>query len=360
MRRRALRNVTIGAALTLVIAWFASVLFLTDSLRREWSLGLEAAPPLTIQRLVAGRPALISVSAGAELLSHPAVTAVDPRVWGYVFVAPLSANVTVVGTVEELGEEDAVIGAALASQLGLRVGDRFALPAAGGARTVRVAEVFEDPSGLRSADLVMLKMATARAVLGLAEGEATDLAVTLSRESESAAVARLALQSIPRARVLERRALRRTYDLTFNGRAGWLTLASLPALLTLLLIGWERVTGLSPGERREIGVLKAVGFSTRDVLIARVFENAWLSFVASALGLCLAYLYVFVLGAPWLRDSLFGWSALFPRFALVPVVDASQLMSILALIVLPFTGISIVPAWRVAMRDVDAALRGQS
>jgi len=125
-----------------------------------------------------------------------------------------------------------------------------------------------------------------------------------------------------------------------------------------VLLAWDRASGLSPEERREIAVLKAVGFRTGDVLWARMFESFAVAAVATAVGLLLAYAWVFWVGAPGLRPVLVGWSVLYPEAALTPEVDVAQLLGIALTVVAPFVGLSIVPAWRAATLDPMEAMRG--
>lgn len=132
----------------------------------------------------------------------------------------------------------------------------------------------------------------------------------------------------------------------------------LPALLAFLLLAWDRLTGLSEGERREIGVLKAIGWSTQDVLYARMLESGWVAFLGSTLGVVLGYIHAFVLGAPGISDALFGWSALHADLDLQPAVDGAQLLAIIGSVVIPFIAVSVAPAWRAAMLDPDRLLRG--
>jgi len=200
--------------------------------------------------------------------------------------------------------------------------------------------------------------ADARTLLGVPEGMATDVAISLTTPDEAHALAGRIAEALPGARILERDLLRRTYELTFDARGGLVAAALLPCLAALLLLAWERLTGLGEAERREIGVLKAVGWETSDVLAARTWESGIVALSGTAAGLLLAYLYVFVAGAPGLASSLFGWSALYPPLALAPAIDAAELASILGGVVIPFVAVSLVPAWRAAMLDPDAAMRG--
>ena len=119
------------------------------------------------------------------------------------------------------------------------------------------------------------------------------------------------------------------------------------------------MTGLGEVERREIGVLKAVGWQTADVLEVRLLEQGLVALTGAALGVSLAYAYVFLLGAPGMAAALFGWSALYPEFELTPSLDASAPLTILAAVVLPYVAVGLVPAFRAAVLDPLEALRGQ-
>ena len=373
VRRRG-RNAAITVGLAAVVALFSSTLFLSEALRAEYRALAAGMPDLTVQRLVAGRPALIAIDevAAIDALALPGVRTVRPRVWGYLYVAPIEGNVVVVsiegaaidadlieGALPVAGDEIA-IGATIARSLGARPGDELALAGSAGAEpaVLRIAGIVDPGTALLSGDLVLTTDARARSLLGVPEGQATDLAIALARPEESAVVTAAIAESLPGARVLDRLLLERTYELTFDARAGFLGAVLVPALLALLLLAWDRLTGLGESERREIGVLKATGWSTGDVLAARMWESGIVGAIGAALGIVLGYVHAFVLGAPGISGALFGWSALHAELSLAPAVDGAQVLAILGAIVIPFVAVSVVPAWRAAMLDPDRLLRG--
>jgi ABC-type lipoprotein release transport system permease subunit len=372
MRRRAGRNAAIVIGLAVVVLAFATVLFASEGLRSTTQRYAAEAPSLTVERLVAGRAALVDVADAARLEAIPGVRAVDPRVWGYFYLGALEANVTVVSATDVhelgvgtdvLGDDEAIFGASVARVLGVRAGDRIAVAATGVSdgvpvpRFLRVRGVLERESSLLAGDLVVVNAATARVLLGVPDASATDFAVDVFPPEESGVVSAAIVDAIPGARVVDRESLGRSFELTFDARAGMLAATLVPALLALLLLAWERLTGLSDEERREIGVLKAIGWSTSDVLRARLTEAGLVALVGATLGLVLAYVHAFVLGAPLLAPALFGWSNLRPEWALVPATDPAELFVLIAAIVVPFAGISVVPAWRAANVDPDRLLR---
>lgn len=369
LRRRRGKSVALASGLALVVALFGSVLLLTDALRREYTLSAERMPDLTVQRLVAGRPALIDVATAEALADIPTVRAVRPRVWGYYFFIALEANVTIVGA--DLAPDAAVsegrlpraapevaIGEGLAEALALRVGDEMGVPVNGEVIFSRVVGTFGDASAIRTADLIVATPDHARALLGVPADQATDLAIDLTTHDEAQVAAGRIAERLPGARVLDRQLLERTYELTFDTRGGLLGVLLIPALAAFLLLAWERLTGLGAEERREIGVLKSVGWATADVLAARLWESGAIAIGGASIGVVLAYAYVFWLGAPGLADALFGWSALHPELRLAPAFDPVQALALLGAVVVPFVSVSVVPAWRAAMIDPDQAMRG--
>jgi ABC-type lipoprotein release transport system permease subunit len=134
--------------------------------------------------------------------------------------------------------------------------------------------------------------------------------------------------------------------------------ALVPAFLALLVLAWDRASGLAPDEKKEIAILKAVGWSNADVLWAKLYESLLVGAAATAAGLVLAYAWVFLLGAPGLRAAIAGWSVLYPEGALTPEVDVAQLLAITLAVLGPFVGLSIVPAWRAASLDPMESMRG--
>lgn len=370
-RRRRGRNAAIVVGLVLVVGLVESVTMLTGSLTREYERGTAALPDLVVQSLVGGRPALVDATALDPLRGRAGVRAILPRVWGYLYVPSIEANVTVVSTRSGAAdarilagrlpraEGEAALGRTLADALGLRVGDTMALPVGERWGSYRVVGLFRAATSLRTADLVLVGEVDARRLLGMPEGSATDLALDVSTDDEIAPTGRAIAELLPSARVLERTLVARTYALTFGARSGLFAFLLLPAIAAFLLLAWDRLTGLSEDERREIAVLKLVGFSTADVLRVRMLESFVVAFVGASLGFVLAYVFVYLFDAPLLADALLGWSRLGPRLTLVPAIGVVDLVTVLGLVVVPFVGVSIVPAFLAAMRDpVDGWRQG--
>ena len=372
LQRRRGRSISLFVSLAFVSFLIASLLFVSSGLRAEYQDGTAAMPDLTVQRLVGGRPATIPAKIYNQINNLPAVKGASARVWGYLYVPSAEGNVVVLGA-GHVSESDAraitrhgrlphagevVLGEALASRIGVLPGDRLALPTAGEAKVLRVIAIFRSESALRTADLALTSDADARDLLGMADADATDLAIDLTTPDEAQVIAGHIARLVPGARVIDKRTLARTYELTFGARSGFAAMLLLPALASLLLLAWDRMSGVGEQEKREIGILKAIGWETSDVLRARMWESAVLSIGGAVWGALFAYAFVFFFRAPVLADALLGWSALHPPFDLRPAIALEDLAFLIGAVAAPFMAASLIPAWRAAMSDPDRAMRG--
>ncbi len=360
LSRRAGRNAAIVVGLAFAVSLFGSALFVVESLRAVHRRATREAPSLVVSRLEGGRPALIAPEDGEPLRDLLGVRTITPRVWGYVFLGALEGNVVVFGEARgEAGSREGVtVGPGVARLLGLRVGDRLALSTPSHQAVYRVSEILPTTTALVSHDTVIVDVREARLLLGIPEGRATDLAIDVFPPEEISAVTEEIAQRLPTTRVVAQDDLARLYELTFDARGGILGALLLPALAALLLLAWERLSGLSAEERREIGVLKAVGWATEDVLAVRMIEAGLVAIFGTVIGLLVAYVHVYVFEAALMSRVIFGWSNLRTPLALAPATDLGTLAALVAMVVVPFTAVSTFPAWRAASIDPDRALRG--
>lgn len=357
--RRKGKNLALTAVYALTVAAVASVLFLTQSLRAEAARVLRGAPEVVVQRLAAGRHDLLPAAHLAALRNLRGVTGVRGRLWGYVFDPLVRANYTVLVPDRFWGEAgQAVVGRGVARGRGLREGSALELPAAGGAALrLTVREITSPESELVSSDLVLVSEADFRRLFGIAPGLYTDAVLTVKNPREVPTVAAKVAAMLPDTRPITREEMARTYDAIFDWRGGLSVIVLSAAVLAFVVVAWDKASGLSAEERREIGVLKAIGWETSDVLALKGWEGAVVSLTAFGAGLLLAYVHVFLLPAPLFQAALQGWSVLYPEFRLVPEIGPYQVATLFFLSVVPYTVATVVPAWRAATVDPDAVMR---
>jgi ABC-type lipoprotein release transport system permease subunit len=129
------------------------------------------------------------------------------------------------------------------------------------------------------------------------------------------------------------------------------------AVIAFVILAWDKASGLSSDERREIGILKGIGWETSDVIAMKFWEGAVISLSSFSLGIILAYIHVFFASSALFEPALKGWSVLYPEFRLVPHMDPLQIATLFFLTVVPYTVSTIVPSWRAATIDPDTVMR---
>jgi ABC-type lipoprotein release transport system permease subunit len=107
----------------------------------------------------------------------------------------------------------------------------------------------------------------------------------------------------------------------------------------------------------EIGILKAIGWETSDVINMKFWEGTAISLTSFLSGVVLAYVHIFTTSAPLFAQVLKGWSILYPSFRLTPFLNPYQIATLFFLTVVPYTVATIVPSWRAATVDPDLVMR---
>jgi len=391
--RRKVKNIGLLTLYTLIVFILASTMFFTYSIKKEAKFILQGSPEIVVQKIVAGRHDLFPVEYIDEIKAIRGVAEVEPRLWGYYYDSLVQANYTVLvpsravdhsaskaratvvidpndphaadvnkplfdydGTPPEAGT--IVIGNGVARMRELAAGDYMPFMAFDGQiMNLKVTRTLSSASELVSSDLILLNSEDYKKLFGIDSKFVTDVVVTVKNPSEVSMVASKIKKKLHSSRPIIREEILRTYDSIFNWRGGMMIVVFSAAVLAFVIFAWDKASGLSAGERREIGILKAVGWETSDVIQMKFWEGAIISLTAFFSGVILAYIHVFFTGSAVFEPALKGWSALYPNFALTPFVNAEQLTTLFFLTVVPYTVATIVPIWRAATIDPDSAMR---
>lgn len=359
LARRKGRNLGLLVVYTALVFVLASVMLFGQALRGEAAALLADAPELVVQRLLAGRHDLIPADYLERLGRLRGVRRAEGRLWGYLYDPVVAANYTLLVPAQGAPEPGRVaIGAGVARARNAALGDVLVLRGHDNrTRPFTVAQLLSAESELVTSDLVLLAEADFRDFFGIAPGLYTDLALRVANPREVRTVAEKVVELLPGTRPVLREEMLRTYQSLFDWREGMVLVLFAGALLAFAILAWDKASGLSAEERREIGILKAVGWESADVLRMKLWEGALVSLGAFLLGYTLAYWHVFAIDAALFAPTLKGWAVLYPQFRLSPAVDGMQVATLAFLTVFPYTVATLVPVWRAATTDPDNVMR---
>lgn len=375
--RNRLKNLGIVVVFSLVIFMIASFRLVVSGLDRATQELMTSVPDIIVQQMTAGRQVSIDTAVINELDSIFGIAAIHPRVWGYYFDESNGANYTVIGddrfttdtemaglgieygdrTDRSYNSASVVIGQSVTTQLMLGGRRNFSLfrPDLSLKAFQRVGE-FSRKTAMVSDDLIVMHIEAARDLFDMRSSEVTDLLVSVVNPAEIDTIARKISENIDGSRVITKRQVAKTYRAAFGWRSGVGLACLFGAIAAFVILAWDKASGLSPDQRREVGILKAVGWQTGDVMTLRFWESVVVSLSAFVLGYGLAWLHILFFNGMLYRPVLLGWSVLRPSLTLMPVLRIDDLLLIFSLSILPYLAATVIPAWHSAMVRPDSVV----
>lgn len=369
--RRRYRNLAVVVVFSFMVAVLSSVLFLTHSFKVEALNVLSDAPELIVQRISGGRHDLIPADYIKRIKEIFGVGEVIPRFWGYYYDRMTDGNYTVMGINKNMrglklldgvmpsGNGECAIGKGVSDVRSAGIGGKiYLINGRGRVIGFHVVGVFTSSSSILTNDLVVLTSDSVKLFFGMPSGMATDIIVEVNNEYETPFVISKIKELLPDTRPIMKKEIIRTYDTVFSWRSGMILIMFFGALTAFCILAWDKATGLSAEERREIGILKAIGWETSDILEMKFWEGIVISLASLLTGLILAYIHVFFFGASVFSPVLKGWSVLFPHFRLTPYISLYQVLLVMFFTVVPYVASTIVPSWKAAITEPDTVMRG--
>jgi ABC-type lipoprotein release transport system permease subunit len=361
-----------------VIFLLASVLFIASSIQYTLGQALAAEPDFVVTRTLGGRSVPVPMEWVDELAELHGVDAVAPRVYGRYFFEPKGVSFLIVG-VDPFDEQSHRALGELIGSLDLKAfldGDKMLvgqgvkryldahfyptsynfLTPKGAFKKVEIHGTLPARSDLISNDMILMPIELARTVLGMDEETASDIAFDVPNDDEWDNIESKISGLHYDLQVTTQHDMRKAYTALYNYKGGLFLSLFLIALATFVLILYQRYSQVYSSERRHIGLLRALGWSIRDVLRLKLFETLIVVFVAYVLGVVLAYGYVFGLDAPLLRSIFLGGANLEHVTRFEPVLDFRVLGSIFLLYAVPFIAAVLIPVWKIAVTDPKEAM----
>jgi ABC-type lipoprotein release transport system permease subunit len=226
----------------------------------------------------------------------------------------------------------------------------------GNFKKVKIDQTLPSQTNLIANDMIIMPIDLAREIFGLGEDEVTDITFNVPNDAEwDNIISKLHLLFYD-VRVVEKREIKKAYENLYNYKGGLFLILYLVTMATFMLILYQRYSMVYSTERKEIGILRAVGWSIKDILKLKFYETAVVVLVSFIVGVVLAYWYVFVLHAPLLSQIFLGGANLPNHIEFVPVLEFGLLGSIFLFYAIPFLAAALIPAWKIAVTPPKEAM----
>ncbi len=363
----------------LLLFLLCSTLFISSSIRYSLEQTLKAQPDFLVQRIRGGERIDTPMKWIDDLIQIPGVENVSPRVYGYYSFQSKESTALVVGIdfMDEqshlglqkiMGDidlkqflvgENMLVGQGVLEYLKSHFypdGYNFMTPQ-GEFYKLHIFGDLPKESTLLSNDMILVTLESARKILGVGEESASDITLNVPNDDEWVNISDKISALYYDVRVVTKKDVARSYEKLFNYKGGIFLILFLVALATFALMLYQRYSMVYSNEKRAVGVLRALGWSIQDILRLKFYETGMMVFIAFILAIALAYGYVFVFGAPILREIFLGDAKMNSNILLVPLLDFRLLGSLFLIYAIPFIAAVLIPVWRIATVDPKEAMR---
>jgi len=336
-------NLLMAFSVGLLATMITTGLLLSQALTTTTAHLLAEGPDLVVRRVTAGGWQSIDAQATAQALTIPGITDARPRIWGTVRAPQGPVTIAAAdqdaitrwcpsGTLRVPDQGEAIIGRGITF-----TGDPGVLTLQGESSVrVRVVQRFPEETDLMTHDLVLLHPRDTRRLLGLAPGDASDLALGVFHPDEAEALLPELARAFPfPVHIATREDARKHYAAAFGRRGGLGLLLYAPAIMALVLL----VAGIvrqQIGDRARVGLLKALGWTSRDIVALQVTKALLVGLPAIAIGLTAAYGLVYGPSRQWIGFLLLGWQENAPLLHLEAGHAAPIFLEVTGILLAPF------------------------
>jgi len=358
--RRPFESLLLGVTLTLTVSVVGTLLLFPRAVYDTITTLLDTTPSIVLRRVDATgwRPlqAQEAVQAAKKVVG---VVQVRPRIWGVVHGPE--------GLLTIVGAQQGSLPKAFAEKLpGLPARGQviigFGVAAGTSSHTLKLDGLMSrnyeimgrlpEKTSMFTHDLVLMDPGDARQLIGIPKGYASDLAIDVFHEDEQSAILSdiMASFSWP-VRCVTRQQSSDQYARSLNQGGTLVAITVIPAVLALCLLVAVN-TRKSMGRQSDLGIMKAMGWTTSDIIRFQLYRQLFVCLPSAAMGICLAFFLVCGPGAGWLADFFLGWETIPPSLYLESKGAVMVLLEVAGLILAPVIASAFLPALKAATSDI--------
>ena len=363
----------------LIVFLSSSILFISNTLKKEIFTTLENQSDFVIQKINSGKSQYTPISWIEDFKEISGVKDVQQRVYGQYYFMPEDAYFTIVGidlfeegssknikellkvlNISEFLQSDSmIIGNGIK-----KLFDKYKYINSydfklfnNDLKEIKIFKDLPQKANLVANDLIIMDINLAKEILNIKEDEATDIVLNVPNNLERANVKDQLILKHSNTRILQKENLKKEYENMFNYKGGIFLILFIVVILTFTLILYQRYSMISLGDKKEIGILKAVGWSIKDILKLKIMENFIVAFMAFIIGIILSYIFVFILNAPILKNVFIGSQNLQNDFIFNANIQIDSLITLFLFFMIPFLSAVLIPVWKVAIIDSTQSMK---
>lgn len=371
------KHIAIFIISILIVFLISSVLFISNSLKKEVFFTLDNQSDFVIQKINSGKTLDVPTSWIDDFSSINGVINTQQRVYGSYYFMPENVYFTIIGidlfeentnlkellktlNISEFLQSDSmIIGNGIKKIFDkYHYFDSYDFKLFNNETTnVKIFKDLPKESNLVANDLIIMDINLAKKILNIKEDEASDIILNVPNNLERQNIKEQLILKHSNIRILQKENLKKEYENMFNYKGGIFLVLFIVVIFTFILILYQRYSMISSSDKKEIGILKAVGWSIKDIIKLKIIENFIVGFMAFIIGVIISYIFVFILNAPILKNIFIGFSNIQNDFVLNPTVDFTTIVTLFLFFIIPFLSAVLIPVWKISVIDANESMK---
>ena len=373
------KHIAIFIISILIVFLISSVLFISNSLKKEAFSTLENQSDFVIQKINSGKILDTPISWIEDFSSINGIKNTQQRVYGQYYFMPENIYFTIVGidlfeenTNKNLREllkilnisdflknDSMIIGNGIKKIFDkYHYFDSYDFKLSNNKlTTVKIFKDLPQEANLVANDLIIMDINLAKIILNINEEDSTDIVLNVPNNLERQNIKEQLILKHSNIRILQKESLKKEYENMFNYKGGIFLVLFIVVIFTFILILYQRYSMISSNDKKEIGILKAVGWSIKDIIKLKIIENFIVGFMAFIIGIIISYIFVFILNAPILKNIFIGFSNIQNDFILNPNIDFTIIVTLFLFFIIPFLSAILIPVWKISIIDANESMK---
>ena len=373
------KHIAIFLISTLIVFLISSVMFISSSLQKEIYSTLDSQSDFVIQKMNAGKSVNTPNSWIEDFSEINGVTNIQQRVYGKYYFEFANLSFTIVGI--DLFEENAnknlkklldtldistfltndsmIIGSGVKKVFDkYHYFDEFSFRTEN--QNIKKVAIFKDlpkEFNLVANDLIIMDINLAKEILNIDNDKSTDIILNVPNDLERANVKIELILKHPNTRIIQKSDIKKAYENMFNYKGGIFLVLFIVVMVTFILILFQRYSMINSSDKKEIGILKAVGWSIKDIIKLKISETFIVGILAFILGIILAFIFVFILNAPILSNIFLGFQNLQNEVAFILNIEFTTICMLFLFFMIPFLSAVLIPVWKIAVLDATESMK---
>jgi ABC-type lipoprotein release transport system permease subunit len=197
----------------------------------------------------------------------------------------------------------------------------------------------------------------AKRVLNLEKNEASDIALVVPNKLEIDNISQKITFKYPNLKIVTKEDLKEFSNNLYDYKGGIFLSIFILSFLAFLVIFYSQASSNSGANSRQIGILRAIGWSINDILKWKMSEALIISIISYMLGVLLSYLYIFFSNNNIFLNILLGSENIKFQNSLYPHIDINSFIVLFFVTIIPYLASTLHPAWKSAITDPTEAVK---